>query len=139
MDRWVGGSQWRVKRLVRRNKVCLLLDNRSLSGVTCQPVHCLAPSTKLTYIRLTAQILLCCSGCQRTVLRLMLHTMTPKCIIESLIVGLLGFLLFTASAAQGAIVTVADNGTVSIASFPVDDNCTVSELFLTHPFNYFKA
>lgn len=69
-----------------------LIDNQSLLGAVDQPLHCLSPSTKLTYIRLNVQILLCCLGCQGSTPRLMLRTIMPRCIIDSLIVGLSGVL-----------------------------------------------
>lgn len=75
---WLDSSPWQVKQLVRRNKVCCLTDDRPLSWVTYQPVQCLTPSIKLTYIRLSTQILLCCSGCQKTIPSLTLQNCDVK-------------------------------------------------------------
>ena len=75
-DGCLGSSQWRVKLLVRGNNV-LPPHRQSIFVRSDMSVQRPSPP-KQTYIRLSAPILLCCSGCQRTVRRLMLYTVMNK-------------------------------------------------------------
>lgn len=77
---------WQVKWILRSSTLlfCLASD-RSAQGATSRHAPCLSPSTKLTYSRLSAQILFHCRQCWRTPFWLALHTMSPLCINGSLI------------------------------------------------------
>lgn len=91
VDGWMGGWVafcWQVKWILRGSALlfCLASD-RSARGATGRHAPCLSPSTKLTYSRLSAQILLHCRRCQRTPLWPPLHTVSPRCINGSLIAG----------------------------------------------------
>lgn len=88
---WMGGWMafcWQVKWILRSSALlfCLASD-RSARGATGRHAPCLSPSTKLTYSRLSAQILLHCRRCRRTPLWPLLYTVSPRCINGSLIAG----------------------------------------------------
>lgn len=84
---WMGFFR-QVKWILRSSALlfCLTSD-RSAHGATSRNAPCLSPSTKLTYSRLSAQILLHCRQCWRAALWLALHTVSPLCINGSLIAG----------------------------------------------------
>lgn len=79
---------WQVKWILRSSALLLCLaSDRSVRGVTGQHAPCLSSSTKLTYSRLSAQILLHHRRCRRTPLWHPLNVESPQCISGSLIAG----------------------------------------------------
>lgn len=97
MDGWPAFCK-QVKWILRSSTLlfCLASD-RSAQGATRRHAPCLSPSTKLTYSRLSALILLHCQWCRRTPLRLALHTVSPQCINGHWLLAPADILLFCCS------------------------------------------